>query len=113
MTDEELDRLRRELKELSAQQIYTTMPGHAERMVRHRELVELVRGEEARRESMSGLALIERQLHDAREMVDANRRMAEATAAAARWTKYAAVFTAIAAGASLIGVIIQAATMRR
>ena len=115
MTDDELDRARAERKALAMQLIYTNMPGHAERVARQKDLVEAIETEDARRASLSGLSLVEQKLLNERENVASNRRMAGATEAAARssadaarWAKWAAIFTAMATLASLVTALLQA-----
>ncbi len=97
MKDEELEQLKAELKQFSGQLLYKTMPGHAERVERHQALVEQIRAEEEQRASLSGMPLVERQLCDTREMIEETRKMAVATAEAARWAKWAAFGTFAAA----------------
>jgi hypothetical protein len=110
MTDPELERLRAEVKEAAALRIYNRTEGHEERERHFQELNGRLLAEEVRRASLSGFNLVEQQLRIERDNLEANRRMAEATEAAAvasaeaaRAAKHAAIWTAAAAIVTAIG----------
>jgi hypothetical protein len=115
MTDEELERLRAEVKQARGVAFYDKMEGHAERAARYKALLEQLRVEETRRALLSGFNLVEQQLLIGRDNLEANRRMAEATEAAAhassvaaRAAERAAIWTAVAAIVAAIGTAITA-----
>ena len=95
MTDEALTALLQERDSLLPLLLYPTMEGHERARARKAELDGLIHAEEVRRASLTGFNLVERQLEQA-------QRTAAASEKAAQWAKWAAVFTAVAAVATLL-----------
>ena len=114
MNDQELEALRSELRVLSPQLLYVTMEGHADRVARCAELRARIEAEEQRRAALSGIDLVESQQQGNVAMIEANRRMAvaseaaaKASADAARWAKWAAIFTPLAALVTAVGTFLS------
>lgn len=123
MSDRKLDEIEQEaaarrLKQLRALEeersalvlveMYPTMhtdeqKAHAQK--RLTEIRSLIEEEQEHLASLRGDGLAERQLHDARRMIEANVRMADATADAARAARRAAFWTAVAALGSLVAAL--------